>query len=233
MERFSGSDLRTWCGLRSAATCGSFVWGFLSHVNQSPQFTTTNAPAQIWSLVCISAEFNLPYTLNRRPYLHDRLLAILTHSTTLTFLLRTFYTLVTTLPFPTTLFYLLILLPNPQTPAYPAVLPELIINIASSVIAFLEIFVLASVTPVPGRRCAHHVEQCAVVVLVVVGYCTVGMRLWERVNGAAGGRTDWRLLGGWRKEREVVAVEMACVMVAYFYAVVEFMHSCKHFCFLD
>lgn len=93
---------------------------------------------------------------------------------------------------------------------------------------------LASVTPVPRRKHTHHIEQCVVVVLVVVVYCTLGMRLWERVGGAvAGERTDWRLLGGWRKEREVVAIEVACVIVAYFYAVVEFMHCCKYFCFLD
>lgn len=212
---------------------------FLLHKSKVP-ISATNTPIQIWSFVCISAEFNLPYMLNRRrrrrrrPYRHSHLLFTLAHSTTLTFLFRTLYTLVTTLPFATTLFYFLILLPNPQTPAYPAVLPELIINIASSVIALFEIFVLASVTPVPGRTHTHHIEQCVVVVLVVVGYCTLGMRLWERVNGAVPGeRTDWRLLGGWRKEREVVAIEVACVIAAYFYAVVEFMHCCKYFCFLD
>lgn len=198
----------------------------------TPPGYPANIPIQIWSLVCISAGFHLPYTLNRRPYLRDRLLATLAHSTILTFVFRTIYTLVTTLPFLTTLFYLLILLPNPQTPTYPAVLPELIINIASSVIAFFEIFVLASVTPVPARRFIHHIEQCIVIILVVVGYCTLGVRLWESVSGGAGGQTDWRLLGGFGGRREVVAVEMACVLAVYFYAVVEFMHCCKYFCFL-
>lgn len=76
-------------------------------------------------------------------------------------------------------------------------------------------------------------EQCAIVVLVVAGYYTLGVGLWESVGGDMGGQTDWRLLGGWGKEKELVAVEMACAVVAYFYAVVEFMHCCKYFCFLD
>lgn len=193
-----------------------------------------NAPIQVWSRICISAEFHLPYTLNRRPYPRDHLLATLAHSAILTFLFRSIYTLVTTLPFQSTIFYFLILLPNPQTPTYPTVLPELIINVASSVIAFFEIFVLASVTPVSGKRWAHHIGQCVIIVLVVAGYCTLGVRLWESVSGEVGGQTDWRLLGGWSKQREVVVVvEMACVFTVYFYAVVEFMHCCKYFCFLD
>lgn len=57
------------------------------------------------------------------------------------------------------------------------------------------------------------------------------MKLWEIVSGQKG-ETDWRLLGGWRKEREVVAVEMACVIGAYFYAIVEFVHCCKYYCLL-
>lgn len=111
-------------------------------------------------------------------------------------------------------------------------LPELGLNIVSSIIAFFEIFVLASVGPVQGRRCTHYIEQCGVVVLVVLAYCMVWVKVWRVMTGLDGEGTDWRLLGGWRKDREGMAAELACVAGAYFYGVVEFLHYCKYYCFL-
>lgn len=42
---------------------------------------------------------------------------------------------------------------------------------------------------------------------------------------------DWRFLGGFGKNSQVVVTGIVVSVVIYFYGIVEFLHCCKCYCF--
>ncbi|KAH0604778.1 uncharacterized protein H6S33_006446 [Morchella sextelata] len=135
----------------------------------------------IWAVINRFAERSLPFPrppLHAQTNLRTRLLSCLMRSRFLRTGFRCLYTTVTAIPFASSCFYLLILLPNINTPCYPWVAPEFTIAVGASVIAFIEIFVLNSITPVPGRFCGRHFEQALYVAVYALLYSTV----WTRVG---------------------------------------------------